>query len=263
MDSLLYLLAGALAGLLSGLFGVGGGLIIVPILVALFSLQHFPDAHIMHLALGSSLATIVVTSLASASAHHRRDNVDWAVVGRISPGIVLGTLLGTQLATCLDSDGLKAIFAIFVLAVATQMLLNLRPNPHRQLPGSLLTSLVGGVIGIVSSLVGIGGGTLSVPFLLYCNTAIHRAIGTSAAIGLPIALAGATGYVLAGWGQINLPQYSVGFLYLPAVAGIALASSLTAPFGVMLAQRFSAKGLKRLFAILLYGIGVKMAWGLF
>lgn len=263
MESLLYLLAGALAGLLSGLFGVGGGLIIVPILVALFSLQHFADAHIMHLALGSSLATIVVTSLASARAHHRRDNVDWAVVGRITPGIVLGTLLGSQLATCLDSDGLKAIFAIFVLAVATQMLLNLRPNPHRQLPGSLATSFVGGIIGVVSSLVGIGGGTLSVPFLLYCNTAIHRAIGTSAAIGLPIALAGATGYVLAGWGQTNLPQYSVGFLYLPAVAGIAIASSLTAPFGVMLAQRFSAKGLKRLFAILLYGIGVKMAWGLF
>lgn len=263
MESLLYLLAGALAGLLSGLFGVGGGLIIVPILVALFSLQHFTDAHIMHLALGSSLATIVVTSLASARAHHRCDNVDWAVVGRITPGIVLGTLLGSQLATCLDSDGLKAIFAIFVLAVATQMLLNLRPNPHRQLPGSLATSFVGGIIGVVSSLVGIGGGTLSVPFLLYCNTAIHRAIGTSAAIGLPIALAGATGYVLAGWGQTNLPQYSLGFLYLPAVAGIAIASSLTAPFGVMLAQRFSAKGLKRLFAILLYGIGVKMAWGLF
>lgn len=263
MQLLLYLAAGALAGLLSGLFGVGGGLIIVPILVTIFTLLHFPEAHIMHMALGSSLATIVITSVASARAHHRRHNVDWAVVLRIAPGIVVGTLLGSVVATHLHSDWLQRIFAIFVLAVATQLLLDLRPDPHRQLPGNIGTGLVGGVIGIASSLVGIGGGTLSVPFLIYCNTAIHRAIGTSAAIGLPIALAGATGYLLTGWGLVDLPRYSLGYVYLPAFLGIALASGLTAPLGAMLAQRFSAKGLKRLFAFLLYGIGVKMAWGLF
>lgn len=263
MEYLLYLLGGAIAGLLSGLFGVGGGLIIVPILAFIFGLLHFPDAHVMHMALGTSLATIILTSISSARAHHRKHNVDWGIVRTITPGIVIGTLFGSLVAAGIHSDWLQAIFAFFVLAVATQLILDLKPDPHCQLPGKGGTSLMGGVIGIVSSLVGIGGGTLSVPFLVYCNTAIHRAIGTSAAIGLPIAVSGAIAYLVTGWSVTEMPRYSLGFIYLPAFAGIAIASVFTAPVGAAIAQRFSARRLKRLFALLLYSIGIKMFWGLF
>lgn len=263
MEYLLYFLGGALAGLLSGLFGVGGGLVIVPILALIFTTLHFPEAHVMHMALGTSLATIILTSISSARAHHRKHNVDWTVVRTIAPGIVIGTLLGSLVAASIHSNWLQIIFAVFVLAVATQLLLDLKPDPHRQLPGKAGTSLMGGVIGIISSLVGIGGGTLSVPFLVYCNSAIHRAIGTSSAIGLPIAISGTIGYLVTGWSVTEVPRYSLGFIYLPAFAGIAIASIFTAPIGAAIAQRFSAKRLKRLFALLLYVIGIKMAWGLF
>jgi uncharacterized membrane protein YfcA len=263
MEYLLYLVGGAIAGLLSGLFGVGGGLIIVPILAVIFSSLQFHEAHVMHMALATSMATIIFTSIASTRAHHRKQHVDWTVARTMTPGVVIGTLFGSLLATHIHSTSLQGIFALFVLLVATQLALDLKPSPHRQLPGKAGTGLIGGGIGVISSLVGIGGGTLSVPFLAYCNVAIHRAIGTSAAIGLPIAVSGALGYLIMGWGNTALPPHSLGFIYLPAFAGVALASSFTAPLGATLAQRFSAKRLKRLFAILLYAVGVKMCWGLF
>jgi uncharacterized protein len=263
VDFLIYLLAGALAGLLSGLFGVGGGLIIVPILTFVFASMAFPEQHIMHMALGTSLATIVFTSISSARAHQQHLNVDWMVVRRISTGIVLGTLLGTALAASIQTLWLKVIFAIFVFAVATQLILDLRPDAKRSLPGTLVTNLVGAMIGVVSSLVGIGGGTLSVPFLIYCNTAVKRAIGTSAAIGFPIAVAGTLGFVYQGWMNKQLPTYSLGYVYLPAVIGIALMSTLTAPLGARLAQHLPANVLKKAFAVLLYLISLKMISGLF
>ena len=262
MEFLLYMIAGAFSGLLSGLFGVGGGLIVVPILGFLFLSLHFPEAHLMHLALGSSLATIIVTSIASARAHHRKNNVNWRVVRQISPGIIIGTLSGTLLAAQLHSDWLKLFFALFTLGVATQLALEFRPNPHRGLPGNLVTSLVGSVIGAVSSLVGIGGGSLSVPYLIYCNVDTRLAIGTSSAIGLPIAVSGTIGYIINGLGVQALPPFSLGFVYLPALVGISLVSIFTAPLGTALAQRLPAKTLKQLFALLLYLLGIKMLWGL-
>lgn len=262
-DYLIYLVAGVLAGLLSGLFGVGGGLIIVPILTFVFASLTFPEQHIMHIALGTSLATIIFTSISSARAHHKNGNVDWMVVSRISVGIVLGTFLGAALAVSLQTFWLKVIFAIFVFVVATQLTLGLAPNAKRSLPGRLVTNLVGTIIGVISSLVGIGGGTLSVPFLIYCNTTIKRAIGTSAAIGLPIAIAGTLGFVLQGWMAEQLPAYSLGYVYLPAVIGIVLMSAITAPFGAKLAQHLPADMLKKAFAILLYLICLKMLYSLF
>lgn len=262
MDIFTYLFAGTIAGILSGLFGVGGGLIIVPILGLVFTTLAFPQEHIMHMALGTSLATIIFTSISSARAHHHNANVDWSVVGRITIGIVGGTLLGSILAANLQTAWLRAIFAVFVFVIATQLILNISPNPRRRLPGLLGIGLTGTIIGTVSSLVGIGGGSLSVPLLIYCNIPVKKAIGTSAAIGLPIALSGTLGFMLNGWGTPQLPPYSLGYVFLPAMISIALASALTAPLGAKLAQRLPAMTLKRAFAILLYLVGFKMLWGM-
>ncbi|OGU16392.1 MAG: hypothetical protein A2076_03145 [Geobacteraceae bacterium GWC2_53_11] len=254
---LMYIALGAFAGVLAGLLGVGGGLVIVPVLTFIFTAQHMPDSHILHLALGTSLASIMFTSVSSLRAHHLRGAVDWVVVRRISLGIMAGTFGGSWVAAQLSTRFLKGFFVVFLYYVATQMLLNIKPKPHRQLPGLPAMFGVGGVIGCVSSLVGIGGGSLSVPFLTWCNVAIHRAIGTSAAIGFPIALAGAAGYVVNGL-SAPLPPHSLGFVYLPALTGIAAASVATAPLGAKLAHSLPIDKLKKIFALLLIVMGTKM-----
>ena len=258
----LYLLLGLFAGLLAGLLGVGGGLVIVPVLMFIFAAQHFPDAVIIHLALGTSLASIMFTSLSSMRAHHLHRAVNWQVVRMITPGIVTGTLLGSVFAAHVSAYFLKVFFVLFLFYVATQMLINIKPKPARDLPGWGGMFAAGNIIGGVSSLVGIGGGTLSVPFMTWCNVKMHQAIGTSAAIGFPIAVAGAAGYVANGLSVTDLPRYSLGYVYLPALAGVVLASMLTAPLGAKLAHRLPVSLLKRLFAILLFSLGAKMAWSL-
>lgn len=263
MELLIFILAGALAGTLSGLFGVGGGLIIVPIFSMAFTSLAFPEQHVMHMALGTSLASIIFTSLASMAAHHNKLNVDWNIVRTLALAVMLGTFFGSFVVAGLPTASLKLIFAIFISAVATQLILNLIPNPHRKLPGLLGTNAIGILIGIISSLVGIGGGTLAVPFLIYCNIAIRKAIGTSAALGLPISLSGCFGFVLSGWTTPNLPAYSLGYVYMPAVICVALISIITAPWGVRLAHNISTLYLTRAFAVLLYAIGLRMLWDTF
>lgn len=258
----LYLALGAFAGLLAGLLGVGGGLVIVPVLTFIFTAQQLPAAHILHLALGTSLASIMFTSVSSLRAHHGRGAVDWHVVRRISLGIMVGTFAGSWVAAQLSTRFLKGFFVFFLYYVAIQMLLNIRPQPHRQLPGRLAMFGVGSLIGGVSSLVGIGGGSMSVPFLVWCNSSMRTAIGTSAAIGFPIALAGAIGYVVNGLGA-TLPPYSLGFVYLPALVGVATASVCTAPLGARLAHSLPVGGLKKIFALLLLVMGTKMLLSLF
>lgn len=258
-----YLALGAFAGLLAGLLGVGGGLVIVPILTFLFTAQHLPHDYIVHLALGTSLATIIFTSISSMRAHHGRSAVEWPIVRRIAPGILAGTFAGSWVAARLSTGFLKAFFAAFIYYVALQMILDIKPKPHRQLPGAAGMFGVGGVIGGISSLVGIGGGTMSVPFMLWCNVPFHSAIGTSAAIGFPIALSGAAGYLLNGLMAQGLPQYSLGFLYLPALIGVSVASVMTAPLGARLAHSLPVKPLKRIFALLLVVLGTKMLLSLF
>ena len=258
-----YLVLGLFAGFVAGLFGVGGGLIIVPVLTFIFAAHHFSEQYVMHLALGTALASIIFTSISSLRAHHAHAAVNWKVWREITPGIVIGTLLGSVLAAYLSADFLKAFFVVFVFYVGTQMLLDIKPKPARALPGLFGMFVTGNIIGAVSSLVGIGGGTLSVPFMTWCNIKLHQAIGTSAAIGLPIAVAGAVGYIANGLAVTELPQYSLGFVYLPALAAIVAASVLTAPVGAKLAHRLPVKKLKKLFALLLYTLGVRMAWSLF
>lgn len=257
-----YLVLGLATGFVAGLLGVGGGLIMVPVLTWAFLGQGFNADYNIHLALGTSLATIVFTAIASLRAHHGHGAVEWGVVRRIAPGIVLGTLAGALVAAHLSDRGLKVFFTLFLFYAATQMLFGFKPKAVRGLPGWPGMTAAGGVIGIVSSWVGIGGGTLTIPFLTWCNVRMQAAIGTSSAVGLPIALAGAVGYVLAGRAATDLPAWSAGFIYLPAFAAIVSMSWLTAPLGARCTHSWPVARLKRVFAGLLYLLGVRMAYSL-
>jgi len=254
----LYLLVGAIAGVLAGLLGIGGGLVIVPMLTFVFTSQGIAHEHILHMALGTSLASILFTSVSSMVSHHKRGAVVWSVVFRITPGILVGTFAGAWIASMLSTNFLKGFFGVFLIYVGTQMLLGIKPKPTRDIPATGGIFCAGSIIGVFSSLVGIGGGTLSVPFLAWCNTKIHRAIGTSSAIGFPIAIAGTLGYIINGLGVPGLPSMSLGFINLTALMGIVATSVLTAPFGVKLAHSLPIDNLKRIFAVLLYIVGVKM-----
>ncbi len=258
MVVLMYLGMGAIAGILAGLLGVGGGLIIVPMMVLALTWQGVAQEHLMHLALGTSLASIIFTSISSFMAHHRRGAVQWQVVRRIVVGILLGTFLGATIAARLSTNVLKGIFVVFLYYMAVQFLIDKKPKPGRTLPGLWGMFLAGLIIGIVSAFVGIGGGTLSVPFMIYCNLPVHTAIGTSAAIGFPIAVSGAIGYVVNGLGATNLPPWSFGYVYLPALAAIVGCSVLTAPLGARLAHSLPVSHLKRVFAVLLLVMGTKL-----
>jgi len=254
----LYLAAGCVAGFLAGLLGVGGGVIIVPILMFIFTAQHFPLDHMIHIAIGTSLASIMFTSVSSLRAHHQHGAVNWNIVKQITPGILLGTLAGTFLVARLPAGLLRGFFIVFVFYVATQLLLNLKPKPTRELPGTGSMIAAGGVIGVVSSFVGIGGGALSVPFMTWSNVKMHEAIGTSSAIGFPIAVAGTVGFVVNGWSTQNLPQWSIGFVHLPSLLGLVVASMLIAPLGAKAAHKLPVATLKKIFAIFLYIIGTKL-----
>jgi uncharacterized membrane protein YfcA len=260
LSLLLYPVFGALAGIIAGLLGVGGGIVVIPVLVFLFTLQGFPPELIMKMALGTSLASIMFTSISSFRAHHRRGTVHWDIVKAITPGILIGTFGGTYLAAALSGTFLTAFFACFLYYVSIQMLLNLKPKPTRTLPGAAGMAGVGGFIGVISSLVGIGG-ALSVPFMTWCNLPMHHAIGTSAAIGFPIAVAGTVGYVINGWSVPGLPNPSFGYVSVPALIGIAAFSMLTAPFGARLAHKLPVPVLKKIFAVFLIATATKIMWG--
>ncbi len=258
--TLAYMVLGAAAGFFAGLMGVGGGTVLVPILAMIFTAQQFPPEHVLHLALGTSMAIICFTSISSLLAHHRHGAVRWPVVLAISPGIVLGTLLGSRIASQVPTRPLAIFFAVFVLVVAIQMIANIKPKPGRDLPGQAGMLGVGGGIGFISALVAIGGGAMSVPFMLWCNVAVHQAIGTAAAIGFPIAISGALGYVAIGLGQsASLPDASLGYVYLPALVTVAAVSVLFAPLGARMAHSLPVATLKRIFAGVLVLLAAKMA----
>jgi len=253
---------GMVAGFFAGLLGVGGGGIIVPILAMMFTAQQFPSEHIMHLALGTSLATIIFTSISSFRAHHQHGAVLWPVVKIIAPGIVLGTFLGAQVVAYVSTKSLAIFFVLFMSYVSLQMILNVKPKACRELPGASGMFAVGAGIGAVSSLVAIGGGSLSVPFMTWCNVKMHNAIGTSSAIGFPIALAGTVGYMVSGYRADHLPMGSIGFIYLPALAVLVASSVMTAPFGARMAHRLPVATLKRIFAAVLILLSAKMVQSL-
>ena len=238
---LAYLAIGLAVGFFAGLLGIGGGAVMVPLLVLVFGAQALPADHVVHLALGTAMASIVFTSVSSMRAHHAHGAVDWAIARAMAPGILAGSFCAALLAGIIPRRPLALMFTGLVFYAATQILLDLRPKRLRELPGGLGLFTAGVTIGAVASLLAAGGAFLCIPFLAWCRVPLRRAIGTAAAVGLPIALAGTLGYV-----------------YLPALVLVVVPSMLAAPLGARLAHRLPVKRLRIIFALLLYALALRM-----
>ena len=257
---------GLCTGFLAGLLGIGGGMLMVPFISFILTSKGYPVEYVVKMAVATSLATICFTSLSSVWAHHKRGAVLWPVALTLAPGILAGSLLGAQLAVAMPGKLLSVLFAVFVAFSATQMFLNRKPKPSRVLPSKVGMFSMGGLIGGLSSLVGAGGAFISVPFMTWSNITIHKAVATSSALGFPIAFAGTLGYIFAGW---HLPAMqhngvaltgNLGYLYLPGVIIVSLASIGTAPLGARTAHRIDIAPLKKVFASVLYLLAAYFLW---
>lgn len=255
----LYLAIGAAVGFFAGLLGIGGGILIVSALALSFAVQGVPQEHVMHFAIGTSLAAMASGAFASFRTHHRHGAVDWAVVKAMTPGLVAGMLGGVAVARLLPTAALKSFFLAFMAYVTLQMVVGFKPEATRDLPGKAGLFGAGTFIGVVSSLFGGGAAAVGVPFLTWCGVHTHRAIGTCAALGFPLAIGGAFGYAVAGWPVAGLPAPNLGFVYLPAFVGISITSMLVAPYGARLAHRLRSDTLRRIFALFLVATGIKVA----
>lgn len=253
-----FLALGAVVGFLAGLLGIGGGMTMVPLLTFVFTRQGFPAEHVVHVAVATATATILFTGIASAREHHRHGAIRWPIVAGMAPGIVAGSAVGPLFVGGMSTGVLAGFFGAFVALAATNVLLDRKPKPARELPGKAGLAAVGGGIGLVSSMAGAGGAFLSVPFMTACNVPIRNCVATSAAIGLPIAVAATIGYVVAGWSETGLPRYTIGYVYLPALFAIVVASVISAPLGARAAHRWPTKALKRAFAVVLYALAAYM-----
>ena len=264
---LYYLAIGAFAGFLAGLFGIGGGLIIVPALIYIFKMQHVPEAALTHICIGTSLATIIITSISSLRAHNAKGAVNWKVWKRMTPGLVIGSLVGAGVASVIQGNSLQAIIGIGAFLVGHKMLFfknkALEENEFSKLPSPIGQTGLGGFIGMVSAIFGIGGGTLTVPLLSYYGLKIQNAVGTSAACGLPIAVSGAIGFLI--FGQFvdagvkdALPDGVLGFVHVYVFICVSLASFFTARVGAKLAHKLPAVTLKKAFAVLMLFVGIKL-----
>ena len=248
-------------GFLAGLLGIGGGMVMVPFLTLMLTARGVAPELTVKMAIATSMATIIFTSVSSVRAHHKRGAVRWDIVKRLAPGIVLGSLVGSLgVFSVVKGSALAIFFGLFVGFSATQMFLDKKPKPTRQLPGTGGTVAAGGVIGFVSGLVGAGGGFISVPFMAWCNVAIHNAVATSAALGFPIAVANVAGYIGSGLRVANLPAGSFGYIWLPALLVVALCSVFTAPLGARAAHALPVGRLKRVFASILYLLAAYMLY---
>jgi len=253
-----YLAIGLAVGFLAGLLGIGGGMVMVPMLVFVFTAKGFPGEHMMHLALATALATIAFTSLSSVRAHHRHGGVDWAVARTMAPGIVAGSLAAALVAGFIPTRPLAVFFTGFMFYAAAQMFVEIKPRSARQLPGRAGLFAAGAGIGAIASVLAAGGAFLSIPYLAWCNLPLKRAIGTAAANGFPIAVAGTVGYVAQGLRVPDLPEWSLGYVYLPALLLIVAASMPMAPLGARLAHRLPVKRLRVVFALMLFALGLRM-----
>lgn len=257
MELIIYLLIGAIAGFAAGLFGVGGGLIIVPILYIVFTQMHYDPLIIMHMALGTSLATIIVTSISSVSAHHKKGAVLWQVFRNLAPGLALGAFLGAGVADYLSGQGLQLLIGCFAIWVAFKMFrgAGVAVDPQRRMPSAPMQLAAGGGIGIASAIFGIGGGSLTVPYLNRHGVVMQKAVATSAACGLPIAVAGALGFMWFGkQADVAVPN-TIGYVHIYAFIGISVMSFITAKLGAKVAHMLSPAMLKKCFACLLTAVG--------
>jgi uncharacterized membrane protein YfcA len=254
-------LLGLGTGFLAGLLGIGGGMLMVPFLTIILSNRGVLPDLAVKMAIATSMATIIFTSLSSVRAHHKRGAVRWDIVKRLAPGIVMGSIIGSLgVFALLKGSYLAIFFGLFVSFSATQMFLDKKPKPTRQMPGAAGQFVAGGFIGFLSGLVGAGGGFISVPFMSWCNVAIHSAVATSAALGFPIAAANVLGYVISGQTVQDLPAGSFGYLWLPALGVVAVCSFLTAPLGARAAHGIPVGKLKRVFASILYLLAAYMLY---
>lgn len=263
LDFGMYLLTGALAGLLAGLLGVGGGIIVVPMLVIVFEHHHFPRELVMHMAVGTSFAVMMFTSISSTVAYSRRDLIEWPLFFRFVPGLLFGTVSGASVAHYLSGDHLRVVFGIFLIVMSLYLAFQKTIVSHRSLPSSVLIVTLSFFIGVLSGLFGIGGGAMMVPFFLYCHLTMHRASGTSAVCSFPLAVLGTVSLIITGWATLaasNDPALygSTGFVYWPAALITAITSLIFAPIGARLGMRLPNRMLKRIFSVLLILIAGKL-----
>lgn len=253
-----YLTLGLFVGFMAGLLGIGGGIVMVPALTAIFLAQGAGMEDVVHFALGTSMSAIIVTSFASMRAHNAKEGVVWDIVKAIAPGIILGTFITTFVVAYLKSIHLALFFSLFTAYVSVQMIIDKKPKPTCQIAGKKGLFFGGSIIGSISALVSIGGGSLSVPYLVWQNIDLKKAIGTSAAIGLPLSITGTVGYIIAGWDHTSIEQFQLGFVYLPAVLAISVTSYFMAPYGAKCAHILPVSILKKIFALLLMILSMKM-----
>ena len=252
---------GIATGFLAGLLGIGGGMLMVPFITIIMSNREVAPDLAVKMAIATSMATIIFTSMSSVWAHHKHGAVRWDIVKRLAPGIVAGSFVGSLgVFALLKGSYLAVFFGLFVGFSATQMFLDKKPEPTRQLPGTAGLLVAGGLIGFLSGLVGAGGAFISVPFMTWCNVAIRSAVATSAALGFPIALANVTGYIISGQNVRNLPVGAFGYIWLPALLVIAMCSFLMAPLGAKAAHTLPIGKLKRIFASVLYLLAMYMLY---
>lgn len=259
LELFLYLLLGMFSGILAGLFGIGGGIIIIPVFFSIFkNIVGVPDEALAHTVLGSSLGVIVFSSLASTYSHNKREAVIWEILKLIAPSICVGASLGALTASFISSSNLQVLVALFLVLISIQMIFEFPPpsqNPKTNVVGPVV---VGSGIGWLSGIFGIGGGVFSVPYFYHRGLQMTQAIGSSAACGIPIAISGSISYMVVGSDIENLPEYSLGYVYLPSVIIVGLASAWSAIVGVRAAHRIKQKKLRLAFALLLMIMGLNL-----
>ncbi|MGB1465666.1 MAG: sulfite exporter TauE/SafE family protein [Alcanivorax nanhaiticus] len=253
------------AGLLAGALGLGGGVVIVPALIFLFHGLGFPPDLVAKMAVATSLSTIIVTSISAVRTHHRAGYVRWPVAFRLGVGIVVGAFAGAFIADAMKGELLTRLFGLFAMLIALQMLLmgnrQLDNSQPERVPGALGLGIAGALIGTGSAIFGIGGGSLTVPFLSWCRLKMQQAVAISSACGLPIAIAGTVGFAVAGWNEQHLPDGALGYVFLPATAGIVLTSFPFARLAARVSHRLPSATLKRVFAAVLFVLGLKLLFG--
>lgn len=263
LQTILILLSiGCFVGFIAGMFGLGGGGMLVPILTSIFISMQMPINSVVHIALGTSMCTIIITTYSSFRSQHKKGAVRWDLFRLIAPGVLIGTFLGTFLASKLDSLPLAIIFSIFMFLLSIQMFFSKPTASTTKLFSSKIQFLTGCFIGGVSSLMSIGGGGLTVPYLSWQNIDIKKAIGTSSSIGFPLAISGTLGYIINGWNETSLESFYLGYVYLPAVFCVAITSYFFAPLGVKMVHKIPSQNAKKLFAILPFFLSIKMIYDL-